>query len=89
MEAPAIIVAIIDSGVDTAHEDLRLMAGWDYGDGDNNPWTMLLMPDTVLHVPDRHCQSQQQPWSSRIAGGCTVMPLKVSRFSRRHIFYRH
>jgi len=32
-----IIIAIIDSGVDTAHPDLRLVAGYDFGDNDSNP----------------------------------------------------
>ena len=31
------IVAIIDSGVDTAHEDLDVIPGWDYIDNDDDP----------------------------------------------------
>ncbi|MFO8145275.1 MAG: S8 family serine peptidase, partial [Candidatus Syntrophosphaera sp.] len=32
-----IVIAIIDTGVDITHPDLRLVTGYDYGDGDNNP----------------------------------------------------
>ncbi|HPF71823.1 MAG TPA: hypothetical protein PLQ13_14210, partial [Candidatus Krumholzibacteria bacterium] len=31
----SVVIAIIDSGVDTAHPDLRLVTGYDYGDNDS------------------------------------------------------
>ncbi len=34
---PNIIIGIINSGVDTAHPDLRLVQGYDFGDNDNDP----------------------------------------------------
>gem|GEM_PF-2726921 len=79
-----IIIAIIDSGVDTAHPDLRLMAGYDYGDNDSNP-----MDDSGggQNSPRGHgtaCAgiaagiANNGIGVSGIAGGCTVMPLKVA-----------
>ena len=34
---PGVIIAILDSGVDIDHPDLRLVAGYDWGDNDTNP----------------------------------------------------
>ena len=33
----SVVIAIIDSGVDIDHPDLRLVTGYDYGDNDSNP----------------------------------------------------
>ncbi len=79
-----IIIAIIDSGVDTSHPDLRLMAGYDYGDNDSNP-----MDDSGggTNSPKGHgtaCAgiaagiANNGIGVSGIAGGCTVMPLKAA-----------
>ncbi|NLK50229.1 MAG: S8 family serine peptidase, partial [Candidatus Cloacimonetes bacterium] len=79
-----IIIAIIDSGVDTGHPDLRLMAGYDYGDNDSNP-----MDDSGggQNSPRGHgtaCAgiaagiANNGIGVSGIAGDCTVMPLKAS-----------
>ena len=82
-----IIIAIIDSGVDTSHPDLRLMAGYDYGDNDSNP-----MDDAGggWNSPRGHgtaCSgiaagiANNGIGVSGIAGGCTVMPLKIATSS--------
>jgi len=79
-----IIIAIIDSGVDINHPDLRLMAGYDYGDNDSDP-----MDDSGggQNSPRGHgtaCAgiaagiANNGIGVSGIAGGCTVMPLKAA-----------
>ncbi|MDD3534739.1 MAG: S8 family serine peptidase [Candidatus Cloacimonetes bacterium] len=74
-----IIIAIIDTGVDIAHQDLRLMAGYDYGDNDSNP-----MDDSAKKGHGTACAGIAAAKANNgigvagIAGGCTVMPLKVA-----------
>ncbi|MDZ4122454.1 MAG: S8 family serine peptidase, partial [Candidatus Cloacimonadaceae bacterium] len=75
----SIIIAIIDSGVDTAHPDLRLVAGYDYGDNDSNP-----MDDSAEPGHGTSCAGVAAAIGNNnlgvvgIAGGCSVMPLKVA-----------
>jgi len=75
----SIIIAIIDSGVDTAHEDLRLVTGYDYGDNDSNP-----MDDATDAGHGTACagiaaaRADNGVGVAGIAGGCSVMPLKVA-----------
>lgn len=75
----SIIIAIIDSGVDTAHEDLRLVSGYDYGDNDSNP-----MDDAPDAGHGTSCAGIAAAKANNgigvagIAGGCSVMPLKVA-----------
>jgi hypothetical protein len=74
-----IVIAIIDSGVDTAHEDLRLVAGYDYGSGDSNP-----MDDAPEAGHGTCCsgiaaaKANNNLGVTGIAGGCSVMPLKIA-----------
>ncbi|MDD3535824.1 MAG: S8 family serine peptidase [Candidatus Cloacimonetes bacterium] len=76
---PNIIIAIIDKGVDTAHEDLRLVAGYDFGDNDDNP-----MEDSANAGHGTACAGIAAAKANNgigvagIAGGCSVMPLKVA-----------
>lgn len=74
-----IIIAIIDSGVDTAHEDLRLVQGYDYGSNDSNPM------DDARDAGHGTCcsgiaaaKANNNLGTTGIAGGCSVMPLKVA-----------
>ena len=73
------IIAIIDTGVDTAHPDLRLVAGYDYGDNDGNP-----MDDSADPGHGTACSGVAAGRANNalgvtgIAGGCTVMPLKIA-----------
>ena len=75
----SIIIAIIDTGVDTAHLDLRLVTGYDYGDNDPNP-----MDDSSKPGHGTACAGVAAAKANNgigvagIAGGCSVMPLKVA-----------
>jgi len=75
----SIVIAIIDTGVDTAHPDLRLMAGYDYGDNDSNP-----MDDSADPGHGTACSGVAAGRANNalgvtgVAGGCTVMPLKIA-----------
>lgn len=76
---PGIIIAVIDSGVDTSHLDLTLVAGWDYGVGDSNP-----MDDATdaghgtLATGIAVAKANNSLGVAGIAGGCSVMPIKVA-----------
>ncbi len=79
MGSAAIIIAIIDSGVDTGHPDLRLVAGWDYGDNDSNP-----MDNSAQRGHGTACAGVAAAIGGNnlgivgSAGGSSVMPLKVA-----------
>ncbi|MEN6445824.1 MAG: S8 family serine peptidase [Candidatus Cloacimonas sp.] len=74
-----IIIAILDTGVDTAHPDLRLITGYDFGDNDDDPM------DDSWEAGHGTCTSgiaaaiaNNNLGVAGIAGGCSVMPLKVA-----------
>lgn len=75
----AIIIAIIDTGVDTAHPDLRLVTGYDYGDNDANP-----MDDSSDPGHGTACsgiaagRGNNSLGIAGMAPGCSVMPLKIA-----------
>ncbi len=75
----SIIIAVIDTGVDTTHPDLRLVTGYDYGDNDSNP-----MDDSSNKGHGTSCsgvaagKANNSIGVTGIAGGCSVMPLKVA-----------
>ncbi len=74
---PNIIIAIIDSGVNYNHADLNdnCLPGWDYGANDNDP------SDTNGH--GTQCagvaagETNNGIGVAGVAGGCSIMPLKV------------
>ena len=74
-----VIVAIVDSGVDVDHDDLRLVAGYDYGDNDANP-----DDDSAVSGHGTCCAGVAAAIAGNgnevvgVAGGCSVMPLKVA-----------
>jgi len=76
---PSIIIAIIDTGVDTAHPDLRLVPGYDYGDNDSNP-----MDNSADPGHGTACSGVAAGIANNalgvtgVAGGCSVMPLKIA-----------
>ncbi|MCU0611426.1 MAG: S8 family serine peptidase, partial [Candidatus Eisenbacteria bacterium] len=74
-----VIVAIIDSGVDTAHPDLTLVTGYDYGDNDSNPM------DNSAEAGHGTCcagvvasKVNNSVGAAGIAANCKIMPLKVA-----------
>jgi len=75
----SIVIAVIDTGVDTAHPDLRLVTGYDYGDNDSNP-----MDNSAEAGHGTSCSGVAAGKASNnlgvtgSAGGCSVMPLKVA-----------
>ncbi|MGD8613268.1 MAG: S8 family serine peptidase, partial [Desulfobacterales bacterium] len=75
----AVVIAILDSGVDIDHPDLRLVAGWDYGDGDSNP-----DDDSLDRGHGTACAGIAAAISNNgigpagAAGGVSIMPLKVA-----------
>ncbi|MDZ4182158.1 MAG: S8 family serine peptidase, partial [Candidatus Cloacimonadaceae bacterium] len=79
MGSASIIIAIIDTGVDTAHPDLRLVAGYDYGDNDSNP-----MDNSAEAGHGTACSGVAAGIGNNgigVAGsapGCSVMPLKIA-----------
>ncbi|MBN1426453.1 S8 family serine peptidase, partial [Candidatus Fermentibacteria bacterium] len=75
----SVIIAIIDSGVDTAHPDLTLVTGYDYGDNDSNPM------DNSSQAGHGTCcagvvasKANNGLGAAGIAANCTIMPLKVA-----------
>ncbi|PJA76423.1 hypothetical protein CO151_02880 [bacterium CG_4_9_14_3_um_filter_65_15] len=73
------VIAILDSGVDTAHPDLNLITGYDFGDGDTNP-----MDDSAAPGHGTACAgvaagvADNSVGIAGIAGSCSIMPLKVA-----------
>lgn len=74
----SVIVAIIDSGVDVDHPDLRLVAGYDFGSGDSNP------DDNATGAGHGTCcagvvaSMTNTIGAAGIAAGVSIMPLKVA-----------
>lgn len=74
----SILIAILDTGVDLAHPDLRLVPGYDYGDNDTNPFD-----DSAEQGHGTCCsgiaagKANNGVGVAGIAGGCSVMPLKI------------
>jgi len=75
----SIIIAIIDTGVDTAHPDLRLVTGYDFGDNDSNPMDNSAEPGHGTACSGiSAAKANNSLGVTGIAGGCSVMPLKVA-----------
>jgi subtilisin family serine protease len=75
----SIIIAVIDSGVDTAHPDLRLVTGYDYGDNDSNPMDNSAEPGHGTCCAGVAAGKANNGLGiTGVAGGCSVMPLKVA-----------
>ena len=74
-----VVIAIVDSGVDIYHEDLNCMTGYDFGDNDTNP-----MDDSRSAGHGTCCAGIAAAVANNgtgivgIAGGATIMPLKVA-----------
>jgi subtilisin family serine protease len=79
---PAVVIAILDTGVDLGHPDLRLVPGWDYGSGDSDP-----SDDSAQKGHGTACAGIAAAIANNgigadgIAGGVSIMPLKVANAS--------
>ncbi|MFT6107784.1 MAG: subtilisin family serine protease [Planctomycetota bacterium] len=75
----SIVIAIIDSGVDAGHPDLRQVAGYDYGDNDSNPTDNSSSPGHGTACAGVAAAINGNGiGSAGAAGGCSIMPLKVA-----------
>ncbi|HQM03720.1 MAG TPA: S8 family serine peptidase [Candidatus Cloacimonas sp.] len=84
---PNIIIGIVDTGVDINHPDLRLVAGYDFGDNDNDPNDNSLDAGHGTGTSGIAAAIANNGIGvSGIAGGCSVMPLKVSNSSGDILF---
>jgi len=79
MGSSSVVIAIIDGGVDTAHQDLRLVEGYDFGDNDSNP-----MDNSAVKGHGTACSGVAAGIGNNglgVAGsapGCSIMPLKIA-----------
>lgn len=73
------VIAILDSGVDIDHPDLRLVSGYDYGDNDSNPDDNSASPGHGTACAGVAAAiSDNGIGVAGVAGGASVMPLKVA-----------
>jgi subtilisin family serine protease len=73
-----VIVAIIDTGVDIDHPDLRLVAGYDFGNNDSNPNDDSTGGGHGTCCAGVVASMNNGLGSAGIAAGCSIMPLKVA-----------
>ncbi len=73
-----VVVAIIDSGVDIDHPDLRLVTGYDYGSNDSNPDDNSSGGGHGTCCAGVVASMNNSLGSAGIAAGCSIMPLKVA-----------
>lgn len=73
-----VIIAIIDSGVDLDHPDLRLVEGYDFGDGDTDPDDDSLDAGHGTRCAGVAAALANGVGAVGVAPGCAVMPLKVA-----------
>lgn len=73
-----VVIAIIDSGVDLDHPDLRLVEGYDFGDGDADPDDDSLDAGHGTHCAGVAAALADGNGAVGVAPGCAVMPLKVA-----------
>lgn len=77
----SIIIAILDTGVDLTHPDLRLVPGYDFGCNDSNPMPEIGTEDDAHGTCCAGIASAIGNNSIGVAGiaaGCSVMPLKIA-----------
>lgn len=74
-----VVIAIIDTGVDMGHPDLRLAPGYDFGDNDLNPDDDSADPGHGTACAGVAAAiAKNSIGVAGIAGGCSIMPLKVA-----------
>lgn len=71
-------IAIIDSGVATAHPDLTQVTGWDYGNNDSNPNDDSSSAGHGTACAGVAAAKANSLGAAGAAPGCSIMPLKVA-----------
>ncbi len=78
----SVIIAIIDSGVDTDHPDINCVQGYDYGDNDADPdddssggGHGTCCAGVAAAIADNNSVA------TGVAGGCSIMPMKIATSS--------
>jgi len=74
----SVVVAIIDSGVDIDHPDLRLVTGYDYGSNDSNPDDNSSAAGHGTCCAGVVASMNNTIGCAGIAAGVSIMPLKVA-----------
>ena len=75
----SVVIAIIDSGVDVGHPDLRQVTGYDYGDNDTNPDDNSADPGHGTACAGVAASINNNGLGAAgIAGGASIMPLKIA-----------
>ncbi|MBU2500789.1 S8 family serine peptidase, partial [bacterium] len=74
----SIVIAILDSGVDIDHPDLRLISGYDFGDNDSNPDDNSAQPGHGTCCAGVAAAVNNGFGAVGIAAGCSIMPCKVA-----------
>ena len=75
----SVVIAILDTGVDTAHNDILRVTGYDYGSNDSNPHD-----DSSAAGHGTCCAgvaagiANNGIGSAGAAGACSIMPLKIA-----------
>jgi len=74
-----VVIAIIDSGVEAGHPDLRQVTGYDFGDNDSNPADNSSSPGHGTACAGvAAAMANNSLGTAGIAGDCSIMPLKVA-----------
>ena len=75
----AVVIAILDSGVDIDHPDLNLVTGYDFGDNDTNPDDNSASPGHGTACAGvAAADADNGIGVAGVAGNCSIMPLKVA-----------
>jgi subtilisin family serine protease len=74
----SVVIAIIDSGVDTDHADLRLVTGYDFGDDDADPDDNAAGAGHGTACAGVAAALNNGIGAVGVAPGCSIMPLKVA-----------
>jgi len=73
-----VVIAILDSGVDIDHPDLRLVSGYDFGSGDSNPDDNSNNAGHGTACAGVAASVRNSLGSAGIAADCSIMPCKVA-----------
>ncbi len=75
----SVVIAILDSGVDSSHPDLLQVTGYDFGDDDDDPDDDSSDPGHGTACSGvAAAVANNSLGAVGIAGGCSIMPLKVA-----------